>query len=372
MPCQGDVVWSELVGLYPSRGDLHGSKISTGNKGVGQLLSKFFNKCGITYLLFLLLMAHIIMSGCIEKTEISRTGTAKVQLAEDSPLQLHVDFDADVSCNLFRVRGSLMFAGNSSFPYLLLNATLRQGDKAIGSTKFLFIQTKPDEDLSFEISKNMKIPRGRYNCTLEVVGPGGLLDCESRECGLAEPWEEAMLPASTIPSERLATKTAEQLLQEFMSNQDDAVSKRDSAASKQDDAQSNQDDAREGEAAANREEAMKNKIYASDRNDDISSVSSEDAVLKESSEELVSSSPDVFANPDLDNDSSEQLGVKSNPSSGISAKQDGRFVGSVTSKKYHRPDCRYALKIKPDNRIYFDSVEDARSQGYLPCKTCNP
>jgi len=282
---------------------------------------------------------------------------AKVQFAEDSPLRLQVDFDADVSSNLFRVRGSLMFAGNSSYPYLLLNATLLQGNKAIQSTKFLFIQTRPGDDLSFEISKNMKIPRGRYNCTLEVVGPGGLLECETRECGLAEPWEEAAHPASSPPSERLVTKTAEQLYQEFVSQQEDASG---------------------GEIAVDRKDGTKNEKSASVRTDDgtddrtddrtdgdISSISSEDAVMEENS-------LDVKADPDLDNGSLEQSGSKSNLTSSISAKQDGLFVGSATSKKYHRPDCRYALKIKPENRIYFDSVEDARSQGYLPCKTCNP
>ncbi|OPY47954.1 MAG: Metal binding domain of Ada [Methanosaeta sp. PtaU1.Bin016] len=289
------------------------------------------------------------MSGCIEKTETSQTGMANVQLAEDSPTQLQVDFDADVSSNLFRVRGSLMFAGNSSYPYLLLNATLRQGNKAIQSTKFLFIQTRPSDDLSFEISKNMKIPCGRYNCTLEVVGPGGLLDCETRECGLAEPWEETTHPASSTPSEKLATKTAEQLYQEFVSQQEDAKG---------------------GEIAVDRKDGMTREMSAADRtddrtDDDISSVSSEDAVMEENS-------PDVKVAPDLDNGSSEQSGTKQNLSSSVSIRQDGLFVGSVTSKKYHRPDCRYALKIKPENRIYFDSVEGARSQGYLPCKTCNP
>jgi methylphosphotriester-DNA--protein-cysteine methyltransferase len=47
-------------------------------------------------------------------------------------------------------------------------------------------------------------------------------------------------------------------------------------------------------------------------------------------------------------------------------------VGSKTSKKYHRPDCRYALKIKPENRIYFAGIEEAQKQGYIPCKTCSP
>ena len=52
--------------------------------------------------------------------------------------------------------------------------------------------------------------------------------------------------------------------------------------------------------------------------------------------------------------------------------ENGKFMGSITSKKYHRLDCRYALKIKPENRIYFQSIEDAMGQGYLPCKTCAP
>ncbi len=48
------------------------------------------------------------------------------------------------------------------------------------------------------------------------------------------------------------------------------------------------------------------------------------------------------------------------------------LTGSSTSKKYHLPDCRYAAKIKPENKIDFQSPEDAKRQGYLPCKSCNP
>ena len=51
---------------------------------------------------------------------------------------------------------------------------------------------------------------------------------------------------------------------------------------------------------------------------------------------------------------------------------EAMLVGSSTSKKYHLPDCRYALKIKPENKIDFQSPEDAKRQGYLPCKSCNP
>lgn len=49
-----------------------------------------------------------------------------------------------------------------------------------------------------------------------------------------------------------------------------------------------------------------------------------------------------------------------------------KYVGSVNSDKYHRPDCRWAKKIKPKNEIWFKDKEDARKHGYVPCKVCKP
>ena len=48
------------------------------------------------------------------------------------------------------------------------------------------------------------------------------------------------------------------------------------------------------------------------------------------------------------------------------------FVGSKNSDVYHYPDCHWAGKIKPDNLVYFDTVEDAINAGYRPCKVCKP
>ena len=48
------------------------------------------------------------------------------------------------------------------------------------------------------------------------------------------------------------------------------------------------------------------------------------------------------------------------------------FVGSVKSDKYHYPSCKWAEKIKPENEIWFSSSQDARNQGYVPCKVCSP
>ncbi len=48
------------------------------------------------------------------------------------------------------------------------------------------------------------------------------------------------------------------------------------------------------------------------------------------------------------------------------------FVGSKKSDVYHYPNCRYVKMIKPENIIWFSSVEDARAHGYRPCKVCKP
>lgn len=48
------------------------------------------------------------------------------------------------------------------------------------------------------------------------------------------------------------------------------------------------------------------------------------------------------------------------------------FVGSVKSDKFHRPNCKWADRIKPANEIWFSSAKHARSKGYEPCKTCKP
>jgi len=51
---------------------------------------------------------------------------------------------------------------------------------------------------------------------------------------------------------------------------------------------------------------------------------------------------------------------------------DYLFVGSVNSDKYHYPDCVYAQKIKAENQVWFVDENDAKSQGYTPCGSCNP
>ncbi len=52
--------------------------------------------------------------------------------------------------------------------------------------------------------------------------------------------------------------------------------------------------------------------------------------------------------------------------------ESGRFVGSTQSDRYHNPSCRHAKNILSQNEIWFDSAQDAKSKGYVPCGVCRP
>ena len=48
------------------------------------------------------------------------------------------------------------------------------------------------------------------------------------------------------------------------------------------------------------------------------------------------------------------------------------FWASKSSDKYHYPDCKWAVKIKPENLVRFSSPEQAAKAGLIPCKVCKP
>lgn len=49
---------------------------------------------------------------------------------------------------------------------------------------------------------------------------------------------------------------------------------------------------------------------------------------------------------------------------------DGAFVASVSGKKYHTKACSFAGRIQPENRVFFQTAEDAQAEGYTPCARC--
>ncbi|BER92722.1 MBL fold metallo-hydrolase [Atrimonas thermophila] len=49
-----------------------------------------------------------------------------------------------------------------------------------------------------------------------------------------------------------------------------------------------------------------------------------------------------------------------------------QYVASKNSSVFHYPWCSYAQKIKPENKIYFSTREEAVASGRRPCKVCKP
>ena len=266
---------SHLFVLY--RPKCRDFRISTGNKGVDQLVINFFSKCGIPLILFPLILALFCMTGCLEKVpELSVTPSTMPQ-DQAANQRLQMDFDAELRSDLLSVRGNIMLPGNSSLAYLMLNATLCQGKKEQFNTKYLLMQIDPNRDYSFEITKNVKIPAGEYDCTLEAKGPQGVLAEENRKVSLVS-GQKSVFEQVPWPLE----------LEEKVSLQ-----------------------------------------------------KNEEVLPKESNSQ---------------NKKSGSTGAGSSlQASSTLPKDNGKFMGSITSKKYHRLDCRYALKIKPENRIYFQT-----------------
>lgn len=48
------------------------------------------------------------------------------------------------------------------------------------------------------------------------------------------------------------------------------------------------------------------------------------------------------------------------------------YIGNKNSKKFHLSTCSGARDIKEENKVTFDSREEAVNNNYTPCKTCNP
>jgi len=51
---------------------------------------------------------------------------------------------------------------------------------------------------------------------------------------------------------------------------------------------------------------------------------------------------------------------------------DDGYVANKNSDVFHYPDCKWTHKIKPKNMIAFSSVQEAKSQHFVPCRDCRP
>lgn len=49
----------------------------------------------------------------------------------------------------------------------------------------------------------------------------------------------------------------------------------------------------------------------------------------------------------------------------------GKYVASKSGSAYHLPSCAGAQKIKEENKIWFQTKEEAESRGYKPAANCD-
>ncbi|KPJ52201.1 MAG: hypothetical protein AMS16_06700 [Planctomycetes bacterium DG_58] len=49
-----------------------------------------------------------------------------------------------------------------------------------------------------------------------------------------------------------------------------------------------------------------------------------------------------------------------------------RYIGRSDWNRYHRPNCKYAMNMPEDKKVFFTSAADAIAKGYIPCKICRP
>jgi hypothetical protein len=282
--------------------------------------------CGITPLLLPLLLVILCLAGCLQKAE-EPVDISLPNLEGTASPRLQLDFDAEVSSLLFRVQGNLMMHSNVSLPYLILNATLHEGKRPLKSIRYMMIDAKPNQNHVFEISKSMRIPSGSYNCSLEVSGPNGPLICETRRCIVNGPWEQPSLVAPPIFRRDPPRADAEEK------------------------------DRAETISQKNVDAFEKDASEPSQRSDSLQKDSEESRRLMGNNESSVSKEKEKF---DIVPEAVAANGLEG----------ESKLVGSSSSKKYHRSNCRYVSKIKPENRVLFTSREEAKIQGYLPCKVC--
>ena len=68
---------------------------------------------------------------------------------------------------------------------------------------------------------------------------------------------------------------------------------------------------------------------------------------------------------------SAPVSVPEKPEPVVSEAVEIPVIGNRNSKKYHETWCASVSKMKDSNKVSFPSAEDARANGYEPCKNCH-
>lgn len=263
-------------------------------------------------------------------------------VSSSTPASLLLNFNSTVSSGIFRTWGDLTLRGGSNLSYLILNATLWDGDRLVESTRYMMIEVVPGESRSFDIQESSRlIPERGYSSRLEVEEPEVLFVSERRDCLVGEDdsggviWEdigsihEDEEGSEKEPSGSLSSSGSAKVVSTPSSSR--STERYREVADSSEDLEPEDEDQSSG-----------------------SSPGDEDELEVEEGVEI-----------EGEVETEEKVGTDRED-------DEVRYVGSTTSNKYHRLDCRYAVKIKEENRIPFYSVEEAEEAGYIPCKVCNP
>lgn len=62
--------------------------------------------------------------------------------------------------------------------------------------------------------------------------------------------------------------------------------------------------------------------------------------------------------------------LRAGASSGLPLNGKGKYVASKSGSAFHYPWCPGAIKIKEENKIWFQTKEEAISKGYKPAGNC--
>lgn len=299
----------------------------------------------------MLFLVLICLQGCIDQAANSKDAYSPTELSPSygQVSDSEMDFNSEVSSTLFRASGDLMLWGNSTLPYVILNATLRREGQPVTSARYMLIDVRSNRDYGFEICKNLHLTSGKYSCTLEAEGPSGPLSSQTRDCK-AEFEEDRPSDAGAddagreffpFPVEHPARD--EEVFLEY-ADREDSSEEREKSRSASEDAQPET-----GDGTGLKEATVQ-----------LQSLSGEDGTEGH------------FQATEDDVQIDEPASLKQHAASEDPESSSQKLVGSTSSNKYHQLDCRYATKIKSENRVYFSSVEEAEKKGYQPCKSCNP
>ena len=100
-------------------------------------------------------------------------------------------------------------------------------------------------------------------------------------------------------------------------------------------------------------------------------------LLKEGLAEVMYSPPSEFYPFDWANSSthipdSYNAYAHTQKDTSSSTGDSGSYIGNSNSGKFHKSTCQWGQKTAEHNRVYFKDRNLAVSQGYKPCKVCNP